>query len=133
MSKLFVKTEIYEALDSDASTDDYMIVTKSYNGIEIFSERIAGNLGYLLDEIEVDFNVKAGDIVYAVVVQYSTGSTFDQTSGMICIVDIFDNAIEAVSLKQKILSGGKTDKSYIWTGYFERLENCFVETEMVKA
>lgn len=101
------------------------------------------------DEHECD--TKPGDVVYAVMVQYSTGDSFGHDNGArIECMDVFNNPEDAVELAgicnnferdcEKGMQHGVSRFSFDWkgknyhvgwTGYFESLDRVWVETLVV--
>lgn len=135
MTELQVKTRIYSqgySREPDPSDKwDRGDMYQEYGGIEVYYSKDNACLGYITNTLEADFDVKPGDVVFVVVVQYSTGDTFGRSDGQIHIYKIFNKYDEAADVQSKILNGEISD--YVWTGYFEHLEDVYVETEVVRA
>lgn len=87
----------------------------------------------------VDLDVKVGGTVYAVVADYSSGSTFGQDGGYAQVLDAFTTEAEAEALlaaakepstgqgfdRMSFEHGGKR-YARIWDGYFESLNSLTV-------
>jgi len=116
-------------------------VTKEYSGASVHLTR-DGEIGYRLDEVEVPFEPKADQVVWVVVVEYSTGNTFGHESGATHVVGVYDDGVVASIVKGKIeddyknnyrgsneikVEGQPDIYTYTWKGYFESLENVHVE------
>lgn len=83
------------------------------------------------EEHGVDFPVRKGDTVYIVVVRYGTGCTFGCSNGNWKITDIVDTRQEAKKIEETIYDGTH-EKSYVWTGYFDNLENVEIHERIVR-
>lgn len=113
----------------------------AYQGVEVKLNG-HGQIGYYSDEVEVSFEPKVDQVVWVVVVEYSSGDTFGRSSGNTTVVGVYDDGVVASIVKGKIEDDYK-DKSnsfdqikiegqpdiytYTWKGYFESLENVHVE------
>lgn len=77
--------------------------------------------------MEVDFVPREGQIVDLVIVRYKTGDTFGSKYGEWCIAGVYDSPKDAELAVTQIREGTFDDNiSYMWTGYFERLESVHV-------
>lgn len=116
-----------------------------YEGIKVYNgDYSQGHANYRSSK-EVDFEVTPGMIVFPVIVVYSSGNSFGSSSGNVTLVAVFDEAEKAEGLKEAIRNlssedytysfqyGGKEYYAGEWIGYFERLEDVIVETEVVRA
>ena len=127
---------------------------KSYDGCEVISvdaDNVNGRIGYYSKRFDVD--AKPGDIVFVVVVVYSTGGTFGRDEGNSQAVGVYKDPARAKKVAQAIENNSESNASnnYIppkaytihvdgeeiycgsWVGYFESLERVVVETEVVRA
>lgn len=115
--------------------------TKEYGGAKVFLKR-DGEIGYYLDKVEVGFEPKTDQAVWAVVVEYSSGDTFGHSSGNTTVVGVYDDGVVASLVKGMIeddyknnydsydeikIEGHPDIYTYTWKGYFESLENIHVE------
>jgi hypothetical protein len=116
----------------------------TYEGCRVFVGNYSDGPANYRSSIKVDFEVTPGMVVYPVLVIYGTGNSFGNSSGNVHLVDVFDDIGKARGLKAAIKESAQTsqyefiykDKEYYagyWTGYFERLEDVIVETEVVRA
>lgn len=85
--------------------------------------------------IDFEETIEAGDTVYAVVVLYTTGSTFHREGGQTQVVDAFLNqedaqgllaAINAAGPSEYSIEYGGKDYSCSWAGYFEHKDDAEV-------
>lgn len=128
---------------------------KSYDGCQVTyigeSDEVQGRFGYYSKKFEVD--AKPGDIVFVVVVVYSTGSTFGRDEGNSQAVGVYKDPAQAKKVAQAIERNSEHTHSNnynpprdytievdgeeiycgSWVGYFESLERVVVETEVVRA
>lgn len=122
-----------------------------YSGVQVRylpdGHGVVGDIGWSTSKIDVDFDVSPGDVVFVVVVVYTTGGTFGQTSGNTQVVAVFNDADKAVRLEEVIREDNKKNRSSFkniefegmsiypgsWKGYFESLDDVKVETEVVRA
>lgn len=90
-----------------------------------------------VETVDVDFDPKEfkGQPVHIVVVRYSTGDTFGHGTGRWQIYGVFTDYKDAVVRKKLVqkypqdINDQKLGLPYAyWTGYFERFENCYIET-----
>lgn len=150
MSKLYVE-ELSTCVHSFYSTEKWgdWEVQNSYNGLKVYADDWSQGYSTGRYTLDVDFKPKPGEVVYVVVALYETGNTFGRESGCVSIVAAFNNADDATELARLIRDNASgndkypydydvelNDKKYstsAWTGYFERLESVFVETEIVRA
>lgn len=117
----------------------------SYEGLAVYKSSLQGEFGVYTRSIDTDFEPEVGQVVYPVVVLFGTGNSFGNSSGNVHIVGVYDNQDKAERLRKAIQdtysSGrepsfdfeGENINAYTWTGYFESLENVFVESEIVRA
>jgi hypothetical protein len=84
-----------------------------------------------MHDISVDFDPQKflGKLVYLVVVSYTTGSTFGDSSGNPHVEAAFPTRIEAEKVCDKIRKGKyESPRGYLpWVGYFERLDKVEIE------
>ena len=88
---------------------------------------------YSGDTLSKDFDeLMPGAMLYAVVADYESGSTFGRDGGHACILDVFDNKADAESLARAALKADAKESSFTWrgksyyrawVGYFERLQS----------
>ena len=85
------------------------------------------------EEVEIDFQADVGSIVYVVYVRYGTGGTFGHTNGAWVILGIYKTEQEAINVKKSVDDDTYDGRVYkCWTGYFECLESCEVESMKVE-
>lgn len=146
MGKAYIKTSIRTIEDYwDGEQYGDWREEYSYEGLTVYASEQGGQFGTYTVGVKTDFEPKAGQVVYPVVVLYGSGNSFGHSSGNVQIVAVYDNEEKAERLRKTIqdnyASGressfdfeGENIYSYTWTGYFECLENVFVETELVRA
>jgi hypothetical protein len=132
--KLFIKSDMYGGRDQ----------------IEVSLSDPGGSFGSRMEGTEVPFDVAPGDYVYAVVVTYTTGSTFGRESGNKAFAGLVNDANKAHDLAEAIKDHerwinssayrklpyeqrGWESTSYLdfegeriytgtWTGYFESID-----------
>lgn len=89
------------------------------------------------DSLRKELDVTLGDLVYAVVADYSSGSTFGRDGGHAKVLDVFATEEEANSLVEAAkapsasarsqdryrFTHNGTDYFRIWTGHFESLNS----------
>lgn len=75
--------------------------------------------------LQASFDVKAGDVIWLVWAQYSTGDSFGSYGGRYELCSVFDNEIDALIEKERLQ--GVDDYSMPWIGYFESLD--FIRAE----
>ena len=86
--------------------------------------------GYMHDRFDVTWKVTTGMPVFAVIVNYDTGSTFGKSLNHSCIVDIFKDKAEADAAVDAIEDG--TFNGYkAWDGYFEHYNHTEVHSFQV--
>lgn len=94
---------------------------------------------YHNDSIIRELPVEAGDKIYAVVADYSSGSTFGRDGGYAQVLDAFVSMDDALALQSAALETRSTDSwrqdydydftfngseySRAWAGYFEQLNS----------
>jgi hypothetical protein len=107
------------------------------SNVRAFVDR--GNSYHYGDSIAKDLDVKYGDTVYAVVADYSSGSTFGRSGGHAQVLDVFTTPEEAAALAEA--AGAGTDYSFehngkdysrSWVGYFEDLNDLAVWDVIVR-
>lgn len=89
-------------------------------------------------------DVKDGDILYLVVVQYSTGDSFGNESGLVEFVDTFRTLEKARACLKAVKNSNDTTLVYImdngaeyrssytsWSGYFDSLEDVYIKELVV--
>jgi hypothetical protein len=100
------------------------------NDLDSFSKKH----GYYSSDVPIDFEPKINQVVYCVVVRYKTGCTFGSVYGCGTVAAIYDSKERANKAVEEI--NNKTFESpqgYCeWVGYFERLEDCFVELKEIE-
>jgi hypothetical protein len=103
-------------------------------------------LGVCAESITVDLDVQPGDLIYAVVADYSTGGTFGRSGGYASVVDAFCDQEEAERLARLAhvpRQSGEWEDKYMfsykgkdyfrsWEGYFEELNSLDVWTVRVR-
>lgn len=76
---------------------------------------------WCVETMSCEGKVEPGDVLYLIVVRYSSGDTFGHGTGYYHFEKITKSAEEAVALRKSIEEG--THKGYKpWDGYFESLE-----------
>jgi hypothetical protein len=89
------------------------------------------------DSLRKELDVKLGDLVYAVVADYSSGSTFGRSGGHSKVMDVFATEEEADSLAEAAkappasarfqdrynFTHNGTNYSRAWVGHFESLNS----------
>jgi hypothetical protein len=141
MTQIVVGTEV-ETWQSEGPSRDYL------NGVP-YSDRgtTAGRVTNVVAEIVTESHpyygdshgkdipgAGAGDTLYAVVVEYSTGDTFGRDGGQSKVLDFFTDPEEAAALAQRATEHNYgTDGfgfdhngehySTLWCGYFESLDS----------
>jgi len=83
---------------------------------------------------EVPFDVVRGQTVYIVLARYSTGDSFGNSEGHGCIVGIYKNEKDAQAIIDSVSDETyyeKVEKYPPWKGYFESLQDIFVESKVV--
>jgi hypothetical protein len=91
------------------------------------------------DEITVKGvdDIKNVEYFYFVIARYSDGDTFGQSEGHCTVVNVLTDGEEAYALAQRVNEGKDTEKDFApqcykcWNGYFQSLEECFVEVRRV--
>jgi hypothetical protein len=128
---------------------------RSYDGCEVTyladDDRAQGRFGYWSKKFDVD--AKPGDVVFVVVVVYSTGGTFGRDEGCTEVVNVYKDPKQAKKVAKAIEDNSQfcpgssynPPRSYTievdgesiycgsWVGYFESLDSVHVETEIVQA
>lgn len=121
--------------------------TKEYGGTKV---RLSGSgaIGYHSEIVEVNFVPEFDKVVWAVVVEYSSGDTFGHSSGNTTVVGVYDDGVVASLVKGLIeedykdnhsgygaiqVPGHQEIYSGTWKGYFESLENVHVERLHIEA
>lgn len=103
------------------------------------SDAVEESERYHNDSIIRELPVEAGDKIYAVVADYSTGSTFGREGGHAQVLDAFVSMDDALALQAAALETRSTDSwrqdydyeltfnghkySRAWAGYFEYLNS----------
>lgn len=87
--------------------------------------------GLYWNTVEVDFTPVPGMTVWAVVVRYSTGSTFGHETGKGTVPAICDSEKKALAI-QKMIEENKWNNYAPWVGYFETLESVHVEECVIR-
>jgi hypothetical protein len=117
----------------------------TFEGCRVYVSDFSKDNASYRSSTDVDFEVTTGMIVYPVFVIYGTGDSFGHSTGNVQLVDVFDDAQKARGLEDAIRKAtyenykytfeyaGKKYYAGSWTGYFERLEDVVVETEVVRA
>jgi hypothetical protein len=98
-----------------------------------------GHFSLAPDFVDVPFEVDIGDYLYLVVVRYSDGDTFGQTSGHWTLAGAFKKKKEAQDLRTAILdkewppASPKRNATYCipWDRFFGGLETVEIEEVMV--
>jgi hypothetical protein len=119
----------------------------SYQGSKVSLGDKGGQIGFWSNEIETSFEAKVGDLVYPVIVIYSTGNTFGSSSGNVTVAGIYNTPEKAQEVRELILKDNKENRDgygYLevpgepqiypgtWKGYFESLDDIRVEMEVVR-
>ena len=146
-NKLFVSTETQTVRDyHDGETYGSWERVENYLGSKVALEG-KGSIGWFSEEVEVSFEPKVGQWVFVVIVQYSSGDSFGNSSGNISIAGVYDTPDKAAQVRQAILEDEKNNPhSYEsleipgeasiypgdWKGYFESLEDVRIEMEAVR-
>lgn len=79
------------------------------------------------ETLDLDFDPAEVAKLHVVIVRYSTGCTFGRTNGCWQVVGAYKTREEAEAVEKSI--DDKTYDGYTpWEGYFEYLENSYVET-----
>lgn len=115
--------------------------THEYGGVEVKLTG-EGEFGYSSSSMEVGFKPEVDQVVWVVIVEYSSGDTFGHSSGNTTVVGVYDDGVVASIVKGKIeddyrdkrnsfdeirIEGHPDIYTYQWKGYFESLENIHVE------
>lgn len=141
MNELFVEID-NPTIDQQYSYEQYgpWSRTHNYRGCRVYAGDWSQGSTTYRKSLEVDFDVVPGTVVYPVLVEYRTGDSFGQSYGNIELVAIFNSLELAEGLRSTILHydygydleyEGETYYA-CWRGYFERLEQVHVETEVVR-
>ena len=141
MTKLQINHSRHEYVTREPDPEDGWDHGNTAATIQVYGASLAGRWY----DIESDFDVKVGDTLYLVWVDYDTGSTFGRACNQVEFVDVFRSEKEASALRDSILKGDIKDYSvkYIndgkekshdveWVGYFEGLNNAHVDEFVVK-
>jgi hypothetical protein len=139
---VWVKVKSYKTHDHwDGEPYGDWSTTHEYGGAEVKLTGM-GEFGYSSNSVEVGFEPKADQVVWAVIVEYSSGDTFGHSSGNTTVVGVYDDGVVASIVKgmieddyknnydsyQELKVEGHPDiYTYTWKGYFESLENIHVE------
>ena len=128
--RLFVD---YEQVDTDEAEDDsdsrdtYIDVTF----LNVY-RAMGPDAPFFYSSAIVDRKTHESEEVCLVVVRYTTGDTFGTTHGAWAIEGIYSTPTEADKVVQKIQQ--KTYSGYKpWEGYFERLEEVYIESFATKS
>lgn len=87
-----------------------------------------------VEEVEVSGHslVNHGDVLFVVLVRYSTGDTFTDVRGCWNIPIICTDKVKAANIVESIKNGSYLlDKYHPWVGYFETLESVDVHPMVV--
>lgn len=134
------------------STGDSWHDGEEYGAWESHSNNSIAGISLVKDkdywDVIADFDVKRGDIVYLVFVEYSTGDSFGHSSGNISYVAVFKTEDKAWAVYNTIKNQDwdeKHDLTYVsesgkemtdgwacWSGYFESIENIEVKELIVE-
>lgn len=127
---------------------------QSYDGCEVTyieDGEAKGAIGWRTKTFDID--AKPGDVVFVVVVVYSTGGTFGRDEGNTKVVGVYRNPKQAQKVADAIKKNSEATpannynppRNYTivvddeeiycgsWVGYFESLDSVHVETEVVRA
>lgn len=149
MTRLVVAAKLYEYVTRHPESDgwDRGDIQTEYNGLRVYLDRYPDEwAGYCTQEFYVNYSVTPGSAVFPVVVRYSTGDTFGRNDGNISVVGVYQNAVTASEIEHAIWDdyrehggdfttlkvAGEEIYTGTWKGYFEYLEDVFVETELVR-
>lgn len=97
--------------------------------IYLKNEKDEAKLPWTRERFEVPEGIKVGDILYLVVVRYTTGGTFGCTQGEVGFEGLYVHKGQASKIVQSI----KDDKYFVknkyafWKGYFESLESVSIQ------
>ena len=117
----------------------------SYSGVDVYASTESDEAklsSFYSDLFNVD--VKPGDEVFVVLCKYSTGDTFGNDGGRIIVMDVLTDSDKADRLVEQLSAVNVRDYSYSatiegknyylpWSGYFEYLEDLFVERAIVRS
>jgi hypothetical protein len=129
MTKLYLDYEETRLSGGEPTSDEtWCEYTDSYYNWELKEVFLnKDNADWYRREETVNFNVKSGDTVYVVWVQYSTGDTFSHSEGHGTIVGVYKTYDEAKEVQQKIETNKFGGKYHPWNGYFDSLEQIHIE------
>jgi|GEM_PF-4240453 len=130
MNLYFEKTS-FSHVTKEADTSD------EWDRDDTSTEWSFGRLGLTKRQYEesfpVSFDVKAGDIVFAVVAVWSTGNSFSHDEQHCSeLFGIFKDANEALEFEKALKNKSVPDIYYPWDGYFESLDYIELLTRIVE-
>lgn len=140
--KVLVESLQYEVQGSYDPSDswDRPDTNAEYIGTNVYFTNAQNPTGTMYGA-DFESDAEVGDKVYVVIAKYSTGDTFGHDGGQIDVMNVFKERYEADSLIAYLQSkkgntysckfGGK-DYYIPWNGYFETLEDLFIEECVVQ-
>jgi hypothetical protein len=118
-----------------------------YEGLEVKLVG-QGQIGWSSSIIETSFEAKVGQVVFAVIVVYSSGDSFGSSSGNTDVAGVYNTAETAYKVRSLIMydnENNQRDFDYLkiegepdiypgtWKGYFESLDSVRIETVLISA
>lgn len=131
MTLLYLEYDEYssggDALD-DSEWPNYSDINITWTLGKVFLNK--EKAPWIRREEDTTFPVKHGDIVYVLLVQYSSGNTFGSSYGNTCIEGIYPSYDAAELVSESIKN--KSYHGYMpWDGYFESLEDVIIEVRKI--
>lgn len=143
MSRVKVVAETNEWVTRDADPDDKWDHGDTAGSVSnVYAEltdEAEGEWSYHGELVKELGNLKPGDTVYAVVVDYESGDTFGRSGGYAQVMDVFDDMATAEGLYRECVAYHERDKRaakvvqgvqflgrdyYVsWDGYFESVND----------
>ena len=119
-NEIFIEYKSYSTGGDPLSDESWCSISDQNTSVS-WKKAYKGHPGGFVETVEVDFDLKEVEVIFWVVVRYTTGDTFGTSYGNWEKIGCYKSLKEAREVEESIEDG--TYEGYkCWDGYFEALE-----------